>query len=92
MHQDIVHDCPEGVTLLGSSPRCAVQGMYAARRFVTVQGHPEFNGEIEDILIRNRAKLGVFAEDLAQEALMRTRKEHDGVSIGATFLKFLLED
>lgn len=87
-----MYNCPPGVTLLGSSPRCAVQGMYAPRRFVTVQGHPEFTGAIETEVIQNRAKAGVFSEDQAQEALGRTGIEHDGVSIGATFLKFLLED
>ncbi|KAJ5123123.1 hypothetical protein N7448_009220 [Penicillium atrosanguineum] len=91
MHQDVVHNCPSGVTLLGHSPRCAVQGMYAPRRFVTVQGHPEFTREIEDVIIQSRAKAGVLSEDQAQEALARTGNEHDGVSIGATFLKFLLE-
>lgn len=92
MHQDIVHNCPPDVTLLGSSPRCAVQGMYAPRRFVTVQGHPEFTRDIEDIIIQSRAQTGILSEDQAREALGRTGIEHDGVSIGATFLKFLLED
>lgn len=92
MHRDVISDCPPGVTLLGSSPRCAVQGMYLPGRFITVQGHPEFNGEIETEVIENRTKMGVFSEDQAQEALSRVHDEHDGVSIGATFLKFLLED
>ncbi|KAJ6113422.1 Glutamine amidotransferase type 1 [Penicillium sp. IBT 18751x] len=92
MHQDVVYDCPSGVTLLGYSPRCAIQGMYVPQRFVTVQGHPEFTGEIEDVIIQSRAKAGVFSEDQAQEALRRTGNEHDGVSIGAAFLKFLLEE
>jgi GMP synthase-like glutamine amidotransferase len=66
--------------------------MYLPGRFITVQGHPEFNGEIETEVIENRTKMGVFSEDQAQEALSRVHNEHDGVSIGATFLKFLLED
>jgi hypothetical protein len=66
--------------------------MYAPRRFVTVQGHPEFTGDIEDIIIQSRAQAGILSEDQAREALGRTGIEHDGVSIGATFLKFLLED
>ncbi|KAJ5194847.1 uncharacterized protein N7498_008285 [Penicillium cinerascens] len=63
MHQGIVYNCPPGVTLLGSSPRCAVQGIYAPRRFVTVQGHPEFTGAIEKVVIHSRAKAGIFSED-----------------------------
>lgn len=92
MHQDIVFHCPENVTLLGSSPRCAVQGMYAPRRFVTVQGHPEFTREIETEIIQRRAEAGVFSEEQARDALGRAGNEHDGVAIGTTFLKFLLED
>lgn len=92
MHQDIVSECPPGVTLLGSSPCCAVQGMYSPRRFITTQGHPEFNEEIEDEIIKYLNKEGAFSELQAQEALSRVGNEHDGVLIGATFLKFLLED
>lgn len=92
MHQDIVCSCPQNVTLLGSSPRCAVQGMYSPRRFITVQGHPEFNREIETEIIQNRAKAGIFSEDQAREALSRAGNEHDGVAVGAKFLEFLLDD
>ncbi|KAJ5690398.1 hypothetical protein N7462_004790 [Penicillium macrosclerotiorum] len=92
MHQDIVFNCPGDVTLLGFSPRCAVQGMYSPRRFITVQGHPEFTGEIETEIIKNRTKTGVFTEEQARDALDRAGNEHDGVAIGTTFLKFLLEE
>jgi hypothetical protein len=66
--------------------------MYTPRRFITVQRHPEFNEEIEDEIIKYLAKEGVFSETQAQEALSRVSNEHDSVSIGGTFLKFLLED
>lgn len=92
MHQDIVFSCPPGVTLLGSSPRCAVQGMYSPGRFITVQGHPEFTEEIETEIIQSRTKTGVFSEDQARDALSRAGNEHDGVAIGAKFLLFLLEN
>lgn len=66
--------------------------MYSPRRFLTTQGHPEYNEEIEDEEIKYLNKEGVFSETQAQEALSRVGNEHDGVLIGATFLKFLLED
>ncbi|KXG47554.1 Glutamine amidotransferase type 1 [Penicillium griseofulvum] len=91
MHQDIVFDYPPNVIPLGSSPRCAVQGMYAPRRFITVQGHPEFTGDIVTEIVQSRAEKGVFKEDQAQDALSRANNEHDGVAIGVAFLKFLLE-
>jgi GMP synthase-like glutamine amidotransferase len=92
MHQDIVFSLPPNVISLGSSPRCEVQGMYAPRRFITVQGHPEFNGEILTEIVRVRAATGVFKEVFAQDALDRAYNEHDGVAIGAMFLRFLLEE
>ncbi|KAJ6078788.1 hypothetical protein N7467_008541 [Penicillium canescens] len=92
MHQDIVFEYPPNVTPLGSSPRCAVQGMYSPRRFVTVQGHPEFTGDIVTEIVGSRAKSGIFKEAQGKDALSRAHNEHDGVAIGAVFLKFLLED
>jgi hypothetical protein len=66
--------------------------MYSPRRFVTVQGHPEFTGDIVTEIVENRAKSGIFKEDQGKDALSRAHNEHDGVAIGAAFLKFLLED
>ncbi|KAF9894694.1 hypothetical protein FE257_006584 [Aspergillus nanangensis] len=92
MHQDIVHEYPPNVIPLGSSPRCAVQGMYRPGCFVTVQGHPEFKDEIITEIISLRTKSGVFSKEQSVDALERATWQHDGVAIGATFLKFLLED
>ncbi|KAJ5340562.1 Glutamine amidotransferase type 1 [Penicillium brevicompactum] len=92
MHQDIVFSIPPNVTLLGSSPRCEVQGMYAPRRFITVQGHPEFTEDIVKEIVKVRTQAGVFKDDFAQDALDRAGNEHDGVAIAAVFLKFLSEE
>lgn len=92
MHKDIVFSLPQDVTLLGHSPLCEIQGMYSPRRFISVQGHPEFTEWMETEIIQARAKSGIFDEDQARDGLSRVGNEHDGVAIGATFLKFLLED
>jgi GMP synthase-like glutamine amidotransferase len=92
MHKDIVAAYPKEVIPLGSSPRCTVQGMYAARKLITVQGHPEFNGEIVSAIVNLRTQAGVFSSEESKDALSRTQIPHDGVSIGAAFLKFLLEE
>ncbi|KAJ5312338.1 hypothetical protein PENANT_c011G05694 [Penicillium antarcticum] len=92
MHQDIVFEYPPNVIPLGSSPRCAVQGMYTPRRFITVQGHPEFTGDMVTTIVGSRAESGIFKPDQARDALSRAHNQHDGVDIGAVFLKFLLED
>lgn len=92
MHLDVIFNCPPGATILGSSPLCAAQGLYAPRRFVTVQGHPEFNGEIQKEIIDSWTQAGIFSEAQSQDALSRVNNPHDGVAIGTTFLTFLLEE
>lgn len=66
--------------------------MYAPHRFITVQGHPEFNGDIMTEIVRVRAAAGIFKEEMAADALDRANEEHDGVDVGAVFLRFLLEE
>jgi GMP synthase-like glutamine amidotransferase len=92
MHRDIVFSYPEGVEKLGASPRCLVQGMYKKDRFISVQGHPEFNEGIMIELVKTRNKQGIFADEQARDALERSGKYHDGVNIAKAFLRFLLED
>lgn len=91
MHRDIVHNYPPNVVPLGSSPRCAVQGMYSPGHFLTVQGHPEFNGEIVSEIVRLRTEAGVFSKEQSEDALNRAGWTHDGVAVGVVFLRFLLE-
>lgn len=91
MHRDIVHYYPPNVIPLGSSPSCAVQGMYLPGRFITVQGHPEFNEEIVSEIVKSRKENGVFSEEQYQDAINRAGLEHDGVAIGVACLRFLLE-
>ncbi|KAL2006265.1 hypothetical protein VTN00DRAFT_9919 [Thermoascus crustaceus] len=92
MHRDIVFYYPPNVVPLGSSPRCAVQGMYSPRRFITVQGHPEFTEDIVSEILEARSKAGVFTEDEYKEAMARVGNEHDGIAVGVAFLRFLIEE
>ncbi|KAH7068926.1 class I glutamine amidotransferase-like protein [Paraphoma chrysanthemicola] len=92
MHKDIVFEYPEGVEKLGASPRCLVQGMYKKDRFISVQGHPEFNEGIMVELVKTRNKQGIFEDEQARDALARSGEHHDGVNIAKAFLRFLLDD
>ncbi|QKX58420.1 uncharacterized protein TRUGW13939_05542 [Talaromyces rugulosus] len=92
MHQDIVSAYPKEVVPLASSPKCAVQGMYIPRKLITVQGHPEFNTEIMSAILDRRKQLGIFSDAAYKEALSRATNAHDGVTVGAAFLRFLLEE
>ena len=92
MHQDVVYEYPEGVEKLGASPRCLVQGMYKHGKFISVQGHPEFNEQIVTTLVTMRHEQGIFADEMAKDALARVGNHHDGVVVAKGFLRFLLED
>lgn len=92
MHRDIVSEYPKEVEPLASSSRCAVQGMYIAQKLITVQGHPEFNDEIMSEILDRRRQLGIFSDEAYKEALWRATNPHDGVTVGAAFLRFLLDE
>ncbi|KAB8255809.1 class I glutamine amidotransferase-like protein [Aspergillus pseudonomiae] len=90
MHRDIVHSCPPTVIPLGSSPKCALQGMYLPGKLITVQGHPEYNGFIVTEIVNKRTRDGVFSKEQSEDALARTELAHDGFDILVVFLQFLL--
>ena len=82
---------PEGVEELAYTEKCSVQGMYVAKRFITVQGHPEFNEEIVRELLIARHKMGIFDDATFEDAYGRVDKYQDGVVVSGAFLRFLLE-
>ena len=92
MHRDAVYECPEGVEKLGGSPRCLTQGMYAKGKFISVQGHPEFTQQIVSEIVENRHEQGIFTDEMYEDAMARVGAAHDGVTVAAAFLRFLLED
>ncbi|KAI7196624.1 class I glutamine amidotransferase-like protein [Hortaea werneckii] len=92
MHQDTVFAYPSSVEPLGHSPRCQVQGMYSKHRLITVQGHPEFNGDIVSELLERRRESGVFNDHMYNDGMSRVRNHHDGVAVGAAFIRFMMEE
>jgi GMP synthase-like glutamine amidotransferase len=91
MHRDIVYEYPEGVERLAYTQKCDVQGMYAAKRLITVQGHPEFNeGIVREVLVA-RHGTGIFDDATFEDAIGRVNKYHDGVVVAKAFLRFMLE-
>lgn len=91
MHRDIVSKYPPDIIPLGDSPICQVQGMYLPGRFITVQGHPEFNEEIVTEVVTLRGAQGIFSKDQTEDGLSRAAKPHDGVVVGVAFLRLLIE-
>jgi len=70
---------------------CENQGMYAPKRFVSVQGHPEFDEPIMRIFLDTRHKQHIFDDPLYEDASGRAGMPHDGVAMAAAFLKFMME-
>jgi GMP synthase-like glutamine amidotransferase len=91
MHRDAVYEYPSGVEELAYTPGCKVQGMYIAKRLITVQGHPEFNEEIVRELLETRHQVGIFDDETFADAMSRVDKYQDGVVVAQAFLRFLLE-
>ena len=90
MHHDILCSYPSGVIPLGASPVCEVQGMFRPQKFLTLQGHPEFNGEIMVHLLKASDDLGFEDKTLFEDAMSRVHDDHDGTIVAATMLKFLI--
>lgn len=86
MHLDIVTELPRGVQLLGSTPLDKVHSMYVTKRLITIQGHPEYNGEIVSELLVLRVP-----KDILEETMARANDKHDGLEFGVAVLKFLSE-
>ena len=82
---------PDGATKWGSNAICANQAMYAPRRFVSVQGHPEFNGAIVHELLDVRHAAGRISKAQFEDALHRCDDVHDGELISSVFVRFLLD-
>ena len=91
MHRDIVFDFPPNSIPLGSNQICEVQGMYAPGKYITVQGHPEFTEEIISEILFNRHAVGIFNDEVYEDAMKRAPIPHDGVKIAQAFLKFMRE-
>ncbi|KAJ5434611.1 hypothetical protein N7491_005206 [Penicillium cf. griseofulvum] len=81
MHRDIVFDAPAGCTNLATSPKCEVQGLYLAKRVLSVQGHPEYNEGIMSCLLEARHDNGIFDDELYK----------DGWLIAKAIARFILD-
>ncbi len=92
MHKDIVHTLPKGVENLGHTQHCAIQGMFKKNKFLTMQGHPEYNGTIVSEVLQIRKEKGIFNETMYDDAKSRVFDNHDGIHVGGEFLRFFLEE
>lgn len=91
MHRDAVLEKPEGVEVLAYNDVCEFQGFYKKGAIWSLQGHPEFDKFIEEELIINRHKMGLYTDDFAAAGLARLQEETDGSEIAKAMVRFALE-
>lgn len=92
MHQDIISHHPAGTEALGASAACAVQGMYARKRLLGVEGHPEFHEDIMRELLTVRRAKGVLSEAVFRDGIARVERAQDADVVGRAFVRFLVEE
>lgn len=80
---------PTGAEVLAETDVCTSQGFILPGKAITVQGHPEFTGEIVPEILGLRHDTGIFNDELYKSGMDRVQNEHDGVRIAQTFLKFI---
>ncbi|VVT46667.1 uncharacterized protein SAPINGB_P001327 [Magnusiomyces paraingens] len=95
MHRDIVFDIPpnagEDVYILGSTDVCEIQGLYKPKTFLSLQGHPEFDKFIEEELLVDRHKKGLFTDEFVADGLARAGDTNDGNTLAKAMVRFIYE-
>lgn len=87
MHRDIILHYPPDVEKLGYTPRTEVPALYMANRLISVQGHPEFDGAIVAAIAQSRYDMGLFDQQLYDDAMSRFCFEQAVNGLVLTFVK-----
>lgn len=91
MHRDIVFSLPPGSVQLARTDVCPIQAIYVPKRVITVQGHPEFTGDMVREILEMRRYGGILTEEVFEDGMRRVNNKHDGVAVARAFLRFLRE-
>ncbi|KAF8938364.1 hypothetical protein BGZ58_001040 [Dissophora ornata] len=93
LHQDIVHDVPEGFKLLASTEHTTNQSMISDDgRIISTQGHPELTGPIMKEFIKFRVANGTFNKDFAETTLKVVDNPLDSVKVAARLIQFIQDE
>lgn len=90
MHRDIVYGVPHGITVLGYSDRCAIQGFHRPGRLLSLQAHPEFNSDIMSTILDTRYQQKILTEEQYRDASARASIEHDGTRVADVMMRMVL--
>jgi GMP synthase-like glutamine amidotransferase len=88
VHQDQVLELPDGAELLASSPNTRVEMFSWGKNILCVQGHPEFNEHIVQMIIDAR-KDSVIPSEIANLGMNSLKEGTDNNSLRLLLKKFL---
>jgi GMP synthase-like glutamine amidotransferase len=91
MNRDVVQQSPAAVEQIAWRAVNPNHGMYSPKKVLTVQGHPEFNPEIEGELLKMRLEQGIIPQDKYDDAMTRLNNPTDGDVVARAILKFYSE-
>ncbi|MEM6588376.1 MAG: type 1 glutamine amidotransferase [Pseudomonadota bacterium] len=89
-HQDQVIEKPAGATVIGSNAFCENAALLYDNRILTIQPHPEFDGEIVQKLIDLRGK-GLVEPDRLSAAQALQHEAHDSARFVERIARFFRE-
>eukprot|EP01111_Echinosteliopsis_oligospora_P017401 TRINITY_DN7515_c0_g1_i1.p1 TRINITY_DN7515_c0_g1~~TRINITY_DN7515_c0_g1_i1.p1 ORF type:complete len:258 (-),score=31.53 TRINITY_DN7515_c0_g1_i1:18-770(-) len=88
-HHDMVSSLPSGTLPIAETNACSVQGMLIPGKIFTLQGHPEFTGQIVSEILKKIREGGGIDEGEYKSGMARVLEEHDGVIVGQALLRFM---
>eukprot|EP01113_Clastostelium_recurvatum_P046076 TRINITY_DN8022_c0_g1_i2.p1 TRINITY_DN8022_c0_g1~~TRINITY_DN8022_c0_g1_i2.p1 ORF type:complete len:269 (-),score=59.45 TRINITY_DN8022_c0_g1_i2:82-888(-) len=87
LNKEIVSSMPREFSVLGSNALCDVQGMVKGNQICTIQGHPEFSGELLSALISSRR--GIIPDSVIDDGLSRASLPVDHAFLSEFLLTFM---
>ncbi|EPE09344.1 hypothetical protein F503_07120 [Ophiostoma piceae UAMH 11346] len=75
-----VSQLPRGVSVVGTTPHCNVQGIYEAGRILTFQGHPEFDTFINTECLRLVGQRVGWEEMYTEAAVVAAQADDDAAT------------
>ncbi|KAF7539375.1 hypothetical protein G7054_g2149 [Neopestalotiopsis clavispora] len=79
-----------GWVRVGASNLCNVQGVYKPGKVLTFQGHPEFDGFLNEQGVRNLEKSAVLSREQVEAALKLVHIEDDAILHGEVVIDFMV--
>lgn len=86
-HRDQVEVAPAGAEVFASADYCPIGGYTIGDSVISLQGHPEFVGELSEVLINRRRE--AIGDDVCDEALGRLHAEWSDSKIRSGVVTFL---